>query len=176
MDVVLQGYAVFRAACTPLYELILRIPVIKSGLRQFYPVLLECPCDRLGEWGNRMHQVHMRLVPFHPRGGRGHLLHCRVIFRGVLVAVGTQIEFHQLGQLAQRRGHVTPETEVADVYQRHPSVGMELHARLVTPEVRILVEVPVRPLRVFLAAIVPVRTVEGFPYFLESIVVSDILI
>ena len=53
---------------------------------------------------------------------------------------------------------------------------MKRYARLVAPEVRILVEVPVASARMILADIIPLRTVKRLPYFIKSIIVLDVLV
>ena len=90
--------------------------------------------------------------------------------------MGAQIQFYKFTELADGGGEVSPESEVAYVDKGDTPVRVKLYARLVTPEVRILVKIPVRPLRPVLSVIIPVRTVKRFPNLLESEIILKIFI
>ena len=90
--------------------------------------------------------------------------------------MGAQIQFYKFTELADGGGEVSPESEVAYVDKGDTPVRVKLYARLVTPEVRVLVEVPVRPLRPVLAAVVPTFTVQRLPDFLECEIIFQIFL
>ena len=61
----------------------------------------------------------------------------------VRIVVRTEVEFDELGQLSDLLGHGSVESETADVDLGDTAVGVDLNARLIAPQVGILVEVPV---------------------------------
>jgi hypothetical protein len=99
-----------------------------------------------------------------------------VMVKQIAVIVGSKIQFHELGQLTNSRRHVSIETEAADVHQSYTSVGVERDTRLVSPKIRILVEVPVTSRRIVLTYISLLRTMKRLPDLVESIIVLDIFI
>ena len=68
------------------------------------------------------------------------------------------------------------ETEAAEIYHGNSSVRVERDTRLVTPEVRVLVEVPVDSDRIVLSIIIPLITVQSLPYLVKGIIVLYVLI
>ena len=59
------------------------------------------------------------------------------------VIMCTHIQFHKLCEVAESFRAVSLSTEVTDVKESHTTVAVEFHARLVSPEIYISVEVPV---------------------------------
>lgn len=88
--------------------------------------------------------------------------------------MGAQIELHKLSQLANGRRKVSLDAEIRKVKRSHTAVAVKPYAGLVTPEVRVFVEVPVGSLRIILSAIIPVRSVKRFPYLVKGIIVLKI--
>ena len=86
-----------------------------------------------------------------------------------------QVEFHKFAQLTDGRREVSPEAEVADIDKGHAAIGMQLYARLVSPEVRRFVEIPVGAVRPVFSKIIPVLPVERLPDFLEGGIILHIL-
>ena len=149
---------------------------VKVNLRNMYVVLQKGTCHRFRELCGRVDETEIFLVPFHPVASARSRLDGRVVFEQIIVVVGAEIKLHELAQLADGRGEVAPKSEIADVDQGYPAVGMELDSRLVSPEVRVLVEIPVGPCRPVLSAVIPVASVEGLPYFLEGEIVLQIFV
>ena len=156
-------------------DFLLAVALVEGNLRDFDIVLHQGPCHRLGQLVERMYHGEILLVAGHPFGASATAFHCRVILDKVHVIVRAQVEFHKLAKLSDCRGEVSPETEIAYVYEGHAAVGVQLHTRLVAPEVRGLVEIPVGPVGPVISKIVPVRAVEGLPDLPEGVVVLDIL-
>ena len=154
--------------------------LVERDARNGQVVLLERAGDRLGGLRRRVDQAEELLVALHAGAvplaqalvGRDR----GVVFEQVGVVVRTQIKLDQLRELADGRGQVAPESEVAERDLRHAAVGVHLHAGLDAPEVGVLVEVPVGACGVVLAGEIPVGTVERLPDFVQRVVVADILV
>ena len=115
-------------------------------------------------------------MSFHTARSTLARLHSRVICYEVSVIVVSKVKLHKLCKLSKGWRHMSMESEFTEVDQCHSSVRMKRYARLVAPEVRILVEVPVASARMILADIIPLRTVKRLPYFIKSIIVLDVLV
>ena len=131
---------------------------------------------RLGELRKRVKEGEILLAGLHSLLVVCKICDARIIFELVVVIMRSEIQLNKLGKLSDCRRKVTAEAEVTDIDERNPSVWMKLNARLVTPEVRILVKIPVRPFRPVLSVIIPVRTVKRFPNLLESELILKIFI
>ena len=83
---------------------------------------------------------------------------------------------YQLGQLSDFIRKDSVDAETAEVKACHTAVVVYLHSRLVSPQVGILVEVPVGTGRPGLAFVIPVLTAERLPNGTQSIVIPDIFI
>ena len=59
------------------------------------------------------------------------------------VIVSTHIQFHKLCKISESFRAVTLGTEVTDVKESYTAVAVELHTRLISPEIYIPVEIPV---------------------------------
>ena len=123
-----------------------------------------------------MERTEILLVPLHPSGRTLSRSHCRIICDLIAVIMGSEIQFYKLGQLTDGRRHVSIESETADIDKGNSTVAVKRHSRLVSPEVRILVEVPVRTWRIILAYIPPVLTMKRLPYLIKGIIVLDIFV
>jgi hypothetical protein len=88
----------------------------------------------------------------------------------------TEIKLDKLGKLSKCRRHMAMETELAHIDHCHTSVRMKGHTWLVTPEVRILVEVPVASARMILTDIIPVLSVERFPDLIKGIIILEVFV
>ena len=133
---------------------------IHGRLRNDDAVLSESSCYRLGHLGSRMHCCKVFLMSFHAAGSTLTRSDGRIIVEEVAVIMGTEVQLDQLGELSEGRGHVSIESETAYVHKGHAAVRVKRYARLVTPEVRILIEVPVTSCRIVLAYISPLGTME----------------
>ena len=89
----------------------------------------------------------------------------------VVVAEG---ELHEVRKLADCIRDFTLDAETAEVDAGDTAVVVYLDSWLVSPEVRVPVEIPVGSLRPGLAFIGPVRAVKGKPYFAEGVIVPHI--
>ena len=128
----------------------------------------------------RMQQVQVFLVILEPvaRALRDTLVRVqRRVFETLRhVVVRAEVQLHELRELADLLGHVAVESEAAEVDFGHASVGVDLDAGLVAPQVRILVEVPVRTDGVVLSLIGPFLAVQRFPDGIEGIVILHVLV
>ena len=149
---------------------------IHGRLRNDDTVLRESACDRLGHLGSRMHCCKIFLMSFHAAGSTLTRSDGRIIVEEIAVVMSTEVQLDQLGKLTESRRHVSIESETADVHKGHAAVRVKRYARLVTPEVRIPVEVPVTSRRIVLADISPLRAMKRLPYLIESIIVLDIFV
>ena len=83
-------------------------------------------------------------------------------------------ELHEVRKLAYCGRDLTIDAEAAEVDAGDTAVVVDLDSRLVSPKVRVFVEVPVCPARPGLSLIGPVRAVKGKPYCAEGIIVPHI--
>ena len=157
------------------YVRLLHVPV-HCRLRNHYVMLGQRSGYRLGHLLCRMKSPHMLLMSLEAVSGSLARLHRRIICRLVAVIVRTEIQLHQLGKLAECRRHMAMETEAAEIYHGNSSVRVERDTRLVTPEVRILVEVPVDSDRIVFTIIIPLITVQSLPYLIKGIIVLYVLV
>ena len=148
--------------------------LVKGDFRNRDSMLQKSPCARFGELGRWMDAGKIFAVTAEPFRFSASHLHCRIGFEGIEVIVRTQIEFDQFGELADLRGEMTLEAEVGDVHEGHTAVGMQLDSRLVAPEVRGLVEIPVDALCPVFSRIRPGRAVKRLPDVPQGIVVLHV--
>ena len=115
------------------------------------------------------------LVPFHPVS-RSTCGDGRVVVEQVKVIVCAQVQDCQFRKLADGCRHIAPESEFTQIDGRHTAVGVQFDTGLVTPQVNILVEIPIRSnLKVF-TTIVPIFTVKAFPNHFQSSIILEIFI
>ena len=90
-----------------------------------------------------MKNVHVLLVSVKTVSCTCTRLSVRIILREVAVVVRTEVKLNELSELTDCSRHVAIEAIAAEVDHSHTAVCMERNAWLVTPKIRILVEVPV---------------------------------
>ena len=169
---------VHRGYCRSIFHrknLSLGVTVVERDFRYADIVLLKGSGHRLGKLMERVNHRQILLVALQTGGTSPAALHCRVILDYVQVVVRAQVEFHKFAQLTDGRREVSPEAEVADIDKGHAAIGMQLYARLVSPEVRRFVEIPVGAVRPVFSKIIPVLPVERLPDFLEGSIILHIL-
>ena len=164
---------------TPLNDFVLLHGAVEGCLRNDYVMLGKSPCNRLGHLGGRMDDAQILLVSFHTMRGTLARSDGRIVGDEVHVIMRSEIKFHKFGELSDCRRHIPMNAEVTEIQQGHTAVCMKRHSRLVSPEIRILVEVPVGAFRIILANIVPTFFALAFKFFpnhLEGIVILQILV
>ena len=105
-----------------------------------------------------------------------HLVSRRIVGQQIDVVVVAQIQLDHLGQLANRRRHIAREGKIAQIEACHTTIRMQLHTRLITPQVGVFIEIPICALREALANIVPALTIEALPNIAQGNIILQIFV
>ena len=87
-----------------------------------------------------------------------------------------KIQFHKFSQLTDSIRKISAYAESGKGYQSYTAVVMELHSWLRTPQIYILIEIPVGSYIPLITPVIPVLAIQSLPNDFQCIIILNVLI